>query len=171
MADGALSLTWVDVRTATDVVEALALARPSQTGLVVHHRDPELLRALARWRWCAVVGVDEFGQANTSRDDVELELTRRHRYIDPALAPALMDALHHTVAHTDPLNTLTQREREVLRHLAEGGTNRQIAQALYVSEHTVRNQLRSVYRKLGVSTRHQAREIYRGFVAQEAALG
>jgi LuxR family maltose regulon positive regulatory protein len=51
---------------------------------------------------------------------------------------------------------LTRRERVVLNGLAEHGSVREIAEALVVSPHTVKAQLQSVYRKLGVSSRRAA---------------
>jgi two-component system response regulator DegU len=51
---------------------------------------------------------------------------------------------------------LSRRELEVLRGLATGATNAQIAQRLAISEHTVRNHVHSVMRKLGVATRTDA---------------
>lgn len=51
---------------------------------------------------------------------------------------------------------LTPREREVLYYLAQGLTNAQIGQKLYVSSHTVKNHITSIYRKLGVSDRVHA---------------
>ncbi|MGB4777752.1 helix-turn-helix transcriptional regulator [Microbacterium sp.] len=63
----------------------------------------------------------------------------------------------------DPVRTappkewdLAPREAEVLRLLAEGKRNRQIAQALSISENTVKFHVTQVYRKLGVSTRPAA---------------
>ncbi len=51
---------------------------------------------------------------------------------------------------------LTDREREVLRHLAQGESNGQIGAALYISESTVKFHIRNVIRKLGVSRRTDA---------------
>ena len=51
---------------------------------------------------------------------------------------------------------LSDREREVVRILAQGRTNREIATELWVSEQTVKFHLRNSYRKLGVSTRGEA---------------
>ncbi len=51
---------------------------------------------------------------------------------------------------------LTQREVEILRQVARGSTNRQIAQELVISEKTVARHLANVYLKLGVSTRTAA---------------
>jgi DNA-binding NarL/FixJ family response regulator len=51
---------------------------------------------------------------------------------------------------------LTDRETEVLRHLAQGQTNPQIARELVVSPGTVKNHVRDIISKLGVSDRTQA---------------
>jgi DNA-binding NarL/FixJ family response regulator len=51
---------------------------------------------------------------------------------------------------------LTQRESEVLRHLALGLTNKEIAQALHISYETVKEHVQHILRKIGVSDRTQA---------------
>lgn len=51
---------------------------------------------------------------------------------------------------------LTDRERQILRCLVNGETNRQIATRLVISEHTVRAHMRSLLHKLGVANRAQA---------------
>jgi DNA-binding NarL/FixJ family response regulator len=55
-----------------------------------------------------------------------------------------------------PASPLSERELEVLRHLAEGHSNREIAGALYLTEGTVKNHVTSVLAKLGVRDRTQA---------------
>ena len=52
--------------------------------------------------------------------------------------------------------TLTAKEREVLRLLAAGRSNAEIAAALYVSAATVKTHLAHIYEKLGVANRHEA---------------
>lgn len=59
------------------------------------------------------------------------------------------------------LAALTPRESTVLAALAEHSTNRAIANALVVSPHTVKTQLQSIYRKLGVSSRRSALAVAR----------
>jgi DNA-binding NarL/FixJ family response regulator len=51
---------------------------------------------------------------------------------------------------------LTGRQREVLEHMATGATNADIADALVVSETTVKTHVRHILRKLRVSNRSQA---------------
>jgi DNA-binding CsgD family transcriptional regulator len=51
------------------------------------------------------------------------------------------------------LGALTPAEREVVRLVAEGGTNRQVAERMYLSPHTVNTHLRSAFTKLGVRSR------------------
>jgi ATP/maltotriose-dependent transcriptional regulator MalT len=53
-------------------------------------------------------------------------------------------------------NGLTGREREVLRLVAAGNTNREIATALHISEHTVARHLQNIYVKLGINSRSSA---------------
>jgi DNA-binding NarL/FixJ family response regulator len=51
---------------------------------------------------------------------------------------------------------LTQRELDVLRLLAEGLTDGQVAERLYLSRRTVNAHVRSIYTKLGITTRSAA---------------
>ena len=54
------------------------------------------------------------------------------------------------------LTRLTRREREVLDQLVHGRSNRQIATSLGISERTVKNHLRNMFTKLGVTDRTSA---------------
>jgi DNA-binding NarL/FixJ family response regulator len=55
----------------------------------------------------------------------------------------------------DPLDALTDREREVLGLMAEGRTNRAIAAELYVSERAIERHITSIFTKLGLPTSEQ----------------
>src|SRR5260370_26211767 len=57
---------------------------------------------------------------------------------------------------SSPEAALTEREREVLALVARGFTNRQIAEALTLSEKTARNHLSHILEKLGLSRRSEA---------------
>jgi DNA-binding NarL/FixJ family response regulator len=71
-----------------------------------------------------------------------------HTYIDPALAGFL--------AGTAGSRDLTRRELEILRLLAEGLSNETIAERLYFSPETVRNDVRQAMAKLNAQTRSEA---------------
>lgn len=51
---------------------------------------------------------------------------------------------------------LTRRELIVLRHLADDLTLREIASTLFVTRNTIKSQVQSIYRKIGVNTRDDA---------------
>jgi DNA-binding NarL/FixJ family response regulator len=72
-------------------------------------------------------------------------------YVDPVLAGVLVSS-----SATDKLPTLTQREREVLRLLADGLSNEEIGKRLFISPETVRTHVRKAMAKLEADTRTQA---------------
>jgi DNA-binding NarL/FixJ family response regulator len=61
---------------------------------------------------------------------------------------------------------LTERESEILSLLPMGLTNREVAGNLYVSENTIKTQLRSLYTKLGVRNRAQAASLAAGILGE-----
>lgn len=77
----------------------------------------------------------------------------------PELAERLLEGLR------SPLPRLTDRETEVLRLLATGAANREIARALFVTEATVKSHLAHIFTKLDVDSRSRAIH-----VAREAGL-
>jgi two-component system, NarL family, response regulator DegU len=62
--------------------------------------------------------------------------------------------MHEKEKHDE--NNLTSREIEVLKLIAEGMINKEIAKQLYISEKTVKNHVSNIFRKLNVSDRTQA---------------
>lgn len=56
----------------------------------------------------------------------------------------------------DPIVTLSPREREILRHIARGASNKEIARALDIAETTVKIHVQHILRKLNLSSRVQA---------------
>ena len=72
-------------------------------------------------------------------------------YVDPVLAGVLVAS-----QLTDRLPALTQREREVLRLLADGLANEEIGKRLHISPETVRTHVRKAMAKLEADTRTQA---------------
>ena len=72
-------------------------------------------------------------------------------YVDPVLAGVLVGG-----PMADKVPTLTQREREVLRLLADGLSNEEIGKQLFISPETVRTHVRKAMTKLEADTRTQA---------------
>lgn len=66
------------------------------------------------------------------------------------------DAMQSKAVIEDDDVQLTQRETQVLRHIALGLSNREIAQSLQISVETVKEHVQNILRKLGVSDRTQA---------------
>jgi two-component system response regulator NreC len=80
------------------------------------------------------------------------EIAAGGRYVHPTLGARLVaaDAAAKAAADADPLS---EREREVLRLLALGHTNQEIAQMLYISVRTAETHRAHIMQKLGLSTR------------------
>jgi DNA-binding NarL/FixJ family response regulator len=76
----------------------------------------------------------------------------------PAATQRLMERFAHSQATnaTPALEVLTEREREILRLIAEGNSNAELAAKLHLSEATVKTHVSAVLRKLGVRDRVQA---------------
>ena len=72
------------------------------------------------------------------------------------LAPEAAARLMREVRAPDTPEALTDREAEVLRLLARGKANKQIASELYIEEHAVKAHVSSILMKLGVQSRTQA---------------
>ena len=68
-----------------------------------------------------------------------------------ALDPTVVARMLGRRRRDDPLDELTPREREVLELMAEGRSNRGIAEALVVTPHAVEKHVTSMFAKLGVS--------------------
>jgi len=72
------------------------------------------------------------------------------------LSPAAAAMLMHKVKAPRSPETLTERETEVLRQLARGKSNKEIANTLFISETTVKTHVKNIMQKLGVPSRTHA---------------
>jgi NarL family two-component system response regulator LiaR len=132
----------VALTAATDEARVIAALRAGAISYVRKDAEPELLLAAVR---AASQGKPMF---------------------DPSAAGVI---LRDFLAESDPAGELTTREMDVLRELAHGRTNREIAAALCISEETAKSHVASIFGKLQISNRGQAivYALKRGMVSLE----
>ena len=76
--------------------------------------------------------------------------------LDPAATARVFDRLRQPLQLDDPLSGLSPQERRILDLIAEGKTNRQIGEAMYLAEKTVKNYVSHLLAKLGMERRAEA---------------
>ena len=113
----------------TDDARVVAALRAGAIGYVRKEADPEILLSSIR------------------------AAARGQSLLDPAVASAVMQELMRGGKHSVEL---TEREQEVLRQLAIGRTNHEIAEALTVSDETVKTHVGNILTKLQLAHRTQA---------------
>jgi DNA-binding NarL/FixJ family response regulator len=80
-------------------------------------------------------------------------------YIDPSITPRLLNQISGTTpteTNVEQTRLLSERELEVLRLLAQGLTNTEIARRLFLSEGTIKNYVSTIFSKINVPDRTQA---------------
>jgi len=75
--------------------------------------------------------------------------------LDPEVTTRVLERLRHK-DDDDPLAALTDQERTILELIAEGLTNRQIGERMFLAEKTVKNYVSNMFSKLGMSRRTEA---------------
>ena len=76
--------------------------------------------------------------------------------IDPALTHRVLERLREGAQQDKRLGSLTPQERRILDQIAEGRTNRQIGEELFLAEKTVKNYVSNLLSKLGMERRTEA---------------
>ncbi|GIF73848.1 DNA-binding response regulator [Asanoa siamensis] len=76
--------------------------------------------------------------------------------LDPAVTQRVLDRIRSGVEQPEELKGLTDQERRILEHIAQGRTNREIAAEMFLAEKTVKNYVSSLLAKLGLERRTQA---------------
>lgn len=87
--------------------------------------------------------------------------------LDPAVTQKLLDRLRNPIEPDPVAGSLTVREREILDLIADGCTNRQIGDRLFLAEKTVKNYVSGLLTKLGMQRRTQA-AVYGATLRQRA---
>ena len=140
-------------RSGLEVLELLGERRPP-TLILTTFDDAELLLRAVR------AGARGFLNKDVSLDELVgaiRALARGDTWFQPALTASLRRGVEARAADTAPAHErLTDRERDVLRLMAGGYSNREIADVLATAEGTVKNQVSSILAKLGVRDRTRA---------------
>ena len=86
-----------------------------------------------------------------------VDMIERHaRELDPNVTARVLERIRTRSDEQDELAALTAREREILTFIAEGLTNRQIGEQMFLAEKTVKNYISNMFAKLGMSRRTEA---------------
>ena len=83
-------------------------------------------------------------------------VARGESLLDPAVTARVLERLRNPHSQDDPLAGLTPQERRILDLIAEGRTNRQIGEAMFLAEKTVKNYVSNLLAKLGMARRSEA---------------
>ena len=143
--------------------------------LLARHPDARVIALTASMDEARMMGVLRAGASGYVRKDAEPEtllaavraVASGRTFIEPAIG-------HRVVRAAPSPDDLTARERDVLRQMALGRSNREIAESLAIGEETVKTHVRHVLAKLGAENRAQAavRALARGVVsAEDLGLG
>lgn len=84
------------------------------------------------------------------------KVARGESLLDPAMTGRVMERIRQDQQETSQLAHLTDQERRILDLLAEGLTNRQIADRMFLAEKTVKNYVSNLLAKLGMQRRTEA---------------
>lgn len=117
--------------------------------LTVSENDSDLVKAIR-------AGARGYFLKNADTQDL-LGSLRRVVTGQAVIDPSLTDALFQYVANPAALDTaLSHRETEILKQVADGRTNREIASTLNVSENTIKTHIAHILEKLQVTSRTEA---------------
>jgi DNA-binding NarL/FixJ family response regulator len=105
-------------------------------------------------------GASSYLLKDVSPDDLVEAIRAAHRgeaRLHPDIARKLMEQVAHQAVstHQEPIESITDREREVIRQVAQGRSNSEIAQALVISDKTVKTHISNILSKLNLQDRTQ----------------
>lgn len=126
---------------------ALQLAEPGRYVRVFVEEGPALHRLLQ----------DEYQALAAAHMPREAKAESQQQFLRVLLQAAGIDVAQAVESSPMPsCEALTSREKQILRYLANGVSNREMAERIFVSENTVKFHLKNIYSKLQVNTRVQA---------------
>ncbi|MEI8030710.1 MAG: response regulator transcription factor [Comamonadaceae bacterium] len=140
---------WGGIVTA----EKIAMACPATVIVMLTGSDDKdkLLAALkVGARAYVLKGVSAKELGHVVRSSVAGEV-----YVSPSIAAEMLVSLTHGKA-PDPLQELTDREREILAFIGTGLTNREIGEKIFLSEKTIKHYVTNILQKLQVRSRVEA---------------
>ena len=120
--------------------------------LTVHNEVEYLLRAVD-------LGINGYLLKDSDSDELKdaiLAVARGENYIQQELIPLMEKKMELKSDEERKLDTLTDREIEVLKLLSFGMFNKEIAEKLNISERTVKNHVSNIFKKIDVTDRTQA---------------
>lgn len=120
--------------------------------LTVHNEVEYLLKAVD-------IGANGYLLKDSESSELKkaiISVVNGEDYIQPSLIPILNAKMIDRGKDTEKLEKLTNREIQVLKLLAIGKLNRQIAEELEISERTVKNHVSNIFKKIDVKDRTQA---------------
>ena len=120
--------------------------------LTVHNEVEYLIKAVE-------LGVDGYVLKDSESSELKkaiITILNGETYIQPDLIPMLNAKMISMENDYDKIDSLTKRELDVLKNLAIGMYNKEIATKLEISERTVKNHVSNIFKKIGVSDRTQA---------------
>lgn len=120
--------------------------------LTVHNEIDYLVKAVD-------IGVDGYLLKNSGSSELKKAINavvEGESYIQPDLIPLLNSRLIARSDSQEKIDALTRRELEVLILVARGMFNKEIGEAMNISERTVKNHISSIFKKIDVADRTQA---------------
>ena len=120
--------------------------------LTVHNETEYLMKAVD-------IGIDGYVLKDSESSELKkaiFAIVDGETYIQPSLIPALNSKMIEKDKDGAKIDLLTRRELEVLKLLAVGMYNKEVAEKLDISERTVKNHVSNIFKKIEVTDRTQA---------------
>jgi DNA-binding NarL/FixJ family response regulator len=137
-----------------DVCREVRAVDPSIKGLILtSYEDDEALFAAIM---AGAAGYVLKQIRGTDLVDAVRRVAAGQSLLDPAITARVLERIRHGSEEPKELKALTDQERRILEYIAEGLTNHEIAQRMFLADKTVKNYVSSVLAKLGLERRTQA---------------